>query len=342
MGAPCVLASHPPSAARQRAPSWNELSVTALDEGTLAETRAFNEDLERRLASEPSVHTLPPDVTRLARREGRSIFPEPVFLPQARELTIPGRGGEIRLRILAPSEEATGVYLHIHGGGWVLGDCDEQDDRLWALAEATGLYAVSVGYRLAPEHPYPAALEDCEDAALWLLEQGLEELGAPDRLAIGGESAGAHLSVTTLLRLRDRHGITGAFRAANLVYGVYDLSMTPSQRNWGDRELVLSTPIMRWFGGCFVGDRDADTLRDPDLSPLYAHLHDLPPALFSVGEQDPLLDDSLFMAARWQAAGNQAELQVWPESVHGFTAFELALARAALGGQYEFLRSTLS
>jgi acetyl esterase/lipase len=316
--------------------------VTALDEGTLAETRAFNEDLERRLASEPSVHTLPPDVTRLARREGRSIFPEPVFLPQARELTIPGRGGEIRLRILAPSEEATGVYLHIHGGGWVLGDCDEQDDRLWALAEATGLYAVSVGYRLAPEHPYPAALEDCEDAALWLLDQGLEELGVPDRLAIGGESAGAHLSVTTLLRLRDRHGITGAFRAANLVYGVYDLSMTPSQRNWGDRELVLSTPIMRWFGGCFVGDRDADTLRDPDLSPLYAHLHDLPPALFSVGEQDPLVDDSLFMAARWQAAGNQAELQVWPESVHGFTAFELALARAALGGQYEFLRSTLS
>jgi acetyl esterase len=316
--------------------------VTALDEGMLAEARAFNEELERRLASEPSVHTLPPDVSRLARREGRSIFPGPVFLPQARELTIPGRGGEIRLRILAPKEEATGVYLHIHGGGWVLGDCDEQDDRLWALAEATGLCAVSVGYRLAPEHPYPAASDDCEDAALWLLERGLGELGTPNRIAIGGESAGAHLSVTTLLRLRDRHGITGAFRAANLVYGVYDLSMTPSQRNWGDRQLVLSTPIMRWFGRCFVGDRDAQTLRDPDLSPLYAHLHDLPPALFSVGDRDPLLDDSLFMAARWKAAGNEAELQVWPESVHGFTAFQLALARAALDAQYEFLRPRLT
>jgi acetyl esterase/lipase len=313
----------------------------ALDEAALAEARAFNEELERQLADQTPVNTMPPEVSRRLRREGRTIFPGPVFLPQARELTIAGRGGEIRLRILAPEEEASGVYLHIHGGGWVLGGCDEQDVRLWALVEATGLCAVSVEYRLAPEHPYPAAPDDCEDAALWLLERGLEELGAPHRLTIGGESAGAHLSVTTLLRLRDRHGITGAFRAANLVYGVFDLSMTPSQRNWGDRDLILSVPVMSWFGNCFTGDRELEALRDPDVSPLYADLHDLPPALFSVGDQDPLLDDSLFMAARWQAAGNEAELQVWPESVHGFTAFDLALARAALQGQYDFLRPRL-
>jgi acetyl esterase len=317
--------------------------VTAvLDEAALAESRAFNDWLTRVLAEQPSAHTVPPEVTRLARREGRSIWPQPVFLPQARELAVPARSGDVRVRVLAPEGEATGVYLHFHGGGWVLGCCDEQDERLWALAEATGLHAISVDYRLAPEHPYPAGPDDCEDAALWLLDDGLTELGAPDRIAIGGESAGAHLAVTTMLRLRDRHGISGRFGAANLVYGVYDLSMTPSQRNWGDRNLVLSTPIMHWFGRAFTGERDPEQLRDPDLSPLYAELRDLPPALFTVGDLDPLLDDSLFMAARWQAAGNDAELRLWPESIHGFTAFPLALARTANEAQYEFLREALS
>ena len=314
--------------------------VTGLDEDVLAESRAFNEAIAQVLADQPSVHELPPEVTRLARREGRSVFPAPEFLPRARDLSIETRSGVIGLRVLPPEDEMTGIYLHIHGGGWVLGRCDEQDVRLAALADATGLCAVSVDYRLAPEHPYPAG-PDCEDAAIWLLERGREELGAPDRLAVGGESAGAQLVVTTLLRLRDRHGITGAFGAANLIYGAYDLSMTPSQRNWGDRYLILSTPIMHWFGKAFTGDRSTDELREPDISPLYAELHDLPPALFSVGDHDPLLDDSLFMAARWQAAGNDAELQVWPESIHGFNAFPTRLALQANAAQYEFLRNRL-
>ena len=105
---------------------------------------------------------------------------------------------------------------------------------------------------------------------------------------------------------------------------------------------MLSTPEMEWFGRSFTGNRDLEELRDPDLSPLFAELHDLPPALFTVGDLDPLLDDSLFMAARWQAAGNDVELRIWPESIHGFTAFPLALARAANAAQYEFLRSALS
>ena len=224
----------------------------------------------------------------------------------------------------------------------MFGCCDEQDERLWALVEATGLTAISVDYRLAPEHPFPAAPDDCEDAALWLLDSGLAQLGLPNRLAIGGESAGGHLSVLTLLRLRDRHGIEGAFRAANLVYGAFDLSMTPSARSWGDRTGFLTTEEMRWFGRSFIGGRREAELRDPEISPLYADLRDLPPALFTVGEHDPLLDDSLFMAARWQAAGNDADLQVWPGATHGFTAFPIALARAANASVCEFLRAATS
>jgi acetyl esterase len=318
------------------------VTTTVLDEAALAETRAFNEEIAFRLSQQPSVHTVPPEDARQARREGRSVFPPLEFLPQARDITVPTRHGEIRLRVLAPEGEAAGVYLHIHGGGWVLGECDEQDVRLWSLVEATGLCAASVGYRLAPEHPYPAAPDDCEDAALWLLEHGERELGVPALYAIGGESAGAQLSVTTLLRLRDRHGVTSAFRAANLVYGGYDLSMTPSQRSWGERSFILSTPVMKWFRHCFAGDRSLEELRDPDISPLYADLHDLPPAYFSVGALDPLLDDSLFMSARWRAAGNEAELRVWPECIHGFLAFPLAVAHMAHQEQFDFLREVVS
>ena len=135
---------------------------------------------------------------------------------------------------------------------------------------------------------------------------------------IGGDSAGAHLSAVTLLRLRDRHAITGAFAAANLIYGVFDLAMTPSQRNWGERNLVLTTAVMRYFEETFLPGMDDEAKRDPDVSPLYADLRDMPPALFSVGTLDPLLDDTLFMEARWRAAGGRTELRIWPEAIHAF------------------------
>ncbi len=131
----------------------------------LAETRASNAELERALATMPSVHTVPPELTRRARREGSGIFPAPVFLPQARTEVIDGPGGPLPLRIIAPERESTGTFLHIHGGGWTLGENDMQDPRLEWLARETGLTVVSIGYRLAPENPYPAGPDDCEAAA---------------------------------------------------------------------------------------------------------------------------------------------------------------------------------
>jgi len=309
------------------------------DETLLAETRAFNAELERLLATMPSVHTLPPERTRRARREGRGIYPPPVFLARAQTLEIEGRAGPIALRIIAPERRPAGAFLHIHGGGWTLGANDLQDPRLDRLANDTGLTVVSVGYRLSPEHPYPAAPDDCESAALWLLgAEGRGALAPAGPLAIGGDSAGAHLAAVTLLRLRDRHAITGAFAAAVLQYGAFDLSMTPSQRLWGERNLLLSTPILHYFGDMFVPGLGEEARRDPDISPLYADLRDLPPALFTVGTMDPLLDDSLFMHARWLASGAPAELRTWPEAIHGFNAFPLRVTAAARAEQYAFLR----
>jgi acetyl esterase len=309
----------------------------------LAQTRAFNADLERRLAEMPPVHTVAPEETRRARREGRSIYPAPVYVPEARMVEIEGPAGRIPLRIIAPEGEPQGAFLHFHGGGWTLGESDGQDLRLKRLARDTGLTVASVNYRLAPENPYPAGPDDCEAAALWLLgDEGQAELSAPGPRAIGGDSAGGQLTAATLLRLRDRHGITGAFGAAVLEYGCFDLSMTPSQRLWGERNLVLSTPIIAWFADQFLPGRDPEQRRDPDISPLFADLSDMPPAIFTIGTQDPLLDDTLFMEARWRHAGHPTELRIWPEAPHGFVSLPMTVADVALAAEHEFLRRTLA
>jgi len=303
--------------------------VPVTDDEILAETRAFNAALEEVLSTQPKVHELDPAYTRAARREGRGVFPPPVYVDEARTIEIEGRGGVIPLRVIE-AEEPRGAYLHMHGGGWVLGGADLGDLTLLALSRAAHMTVVSVEYRLAPEHPYPAAPDDCEDAARWFIEHH------DGRLTIGGESAGAHLAVSSLLRLRDS-GVS-PFAAANLVYGAFDLTGTPSRRLWGDRELILSSPMMDWFADCFLPGIGLDDRQTPEISPLYADLHGLPPALFSCGTLDPLLDDSLFMEARWRAAGNETHLSLWPEGVHGFGAFPIEIARRSLAEQIDFLR----
>jgi acetyl esterase/lipase len=289
------------------------------------------------LAALPGVETVPPSVSRRARYEGRSIFPAPVFFHAARWVDVPSRGGVLRVRVLAPEGDARGVYLHIHGGGWTIGAPDLHDADLGRLARATGLVVASIEYRLAPEHPYPAAPDDCEDVALWLLDRGAAELGAPAVVSIGGESAGAHLAAVTMLRLRDRHGVPDAFNAANLVYGAFDLMGTPSRWLLADA-LVLTDAGMTWFTDNFLPEHQGAERHDPDISPLYADLRGLPRALFIVGTADPLLDDTLFMAARWEAAGNSTLLRVYAEGVHGFNAFPIGIGSSANDAQIEFLK----
>ncbi len=299
-------------------------------------TAAVAEQIESALLSAPTILDVGPMVVRSARVAGQSFLGPIVHVPHAKTIEIPGPGGILPLRVIR-AKNPRGVFLHIHGGGWCMGAHDQQDEYLDAVVTATGLTAVSVGYRLTPQHPYPAAPDDCEAAALWLLAHGEAEFGAPLR-AIGGESAGAHLSAVTILRLRDRHRVT-PFEAAILSYGGYDLAMTPSARNWGDRYIILSTPILEayfdWFAPAGI-DRS-----DPDLSPLNADLTGLPPALFTVGTLDPLLDDTLFMAARWSAAGNVAELAVYPGALHAFNGLPLPVATAANDRIAAFVNATL-
>jgi acetyl esterase/lipase len=127
--------------------------------------------------------------------------------------------------------------------------------------------------------------------------------------------------------LRDKHGLK-PFRGANLFAGCYDLSLTPSVVRWGPERLILNTNDIRVFADNFCGQ--APDRRAPDISPLYADLDGLPPALFSVGTKDMLLDDTLFMASRWAAANNRTELALWPGGCHVFIRFDSAMSEQAL------------
>src|SRR6202047_4002288 len=287
------------------------------------ETAKLNAGMIQLRAGQPEWWITGAETFRAMRRRGEGPFPAPVMSSRARTITITGKDGNaIPLRVIAPPQPR-GIYLHLHGGGWVLGGADMQDPMLERIADNTNQAVVAVEYRLAPEYPYPAGPDDCETAALWLVENAKKEFGT-DVLTIGGESAGGHLTAVTILRMRDRHGYTG-FRGANIVYGAFDLSTTPSQTLFGNTRLVRRTIDIQQFYNAFLPT--IANRRAPDISPLYADLKNLCPALFSVGTKDALLDDTLFMHARWVAAGNEAELAICP-AVRTVSRFSRTICRS--------------
>ncbi|MEO9138210.1 MAG: alpha/beta hydrolase [Jatrophihabitans sp.] len=224
----------------------------------------------------------------------------------------------VPIRIHAPvGASATGVLLELHGGGFYLGSAAGSDLRNRRISDALGIAVVSVDYRLAPEHPWPAAPDDCETVARWLVANCESRFGT-SRLAIGGFSAGATLAVATLLRLRD-DGIC-AFSAGVLQFGTYDLAAhTPAGRLIADE----------YFLAAYAGTATDRT--NPDLSPLFAQLDRLPPIFMIIGSDDVLLQDNLAMAGRLLAAGVEVELRIYPASPHGFTGHSTSMAHSALG-----------
>lgn len=246
----------------------------------------------------------------------RRTAPLPADPPAAQEI-VEADGARVAVRIFCPSDSTPrGVYLDIHGGGFYMDSAGRGDVRNRRLADALTMAVVSVDYRLAPEHPWPSAPDDCATAGLWLVEKAQNRFGT-SRLAIGGSSAGATLAMTTLLRLRDR-GVVNGFVGAALQFGTYDLSaQTPAGRHIAGE----------YFIDAYVGHVADRTV--PDISPVFGDLRGLPPVLLTVGRADVLLEDNLAMATRLCAAGNDVDLRLYPESPHGFTGHGTALATTA-------------
>jgi acetyl esterase/lipase len=298
-----------------------------------AEQRDHNEKLMELTAAMSAIDTTTPEGIRWVRdamEPGGAFGFQALDFPEDR--TIPG---DIPIRVYTP-ERVRGVYLHLHGGAMTVGSATSMDLRNWAFAQALDCAVVSVDYRLAPEHPYPAGPDDCEAAALWLVEHAGEEFGT-DRLVMGGESAGAYFTALTMLRLRDR-GV-GGYLAMDLCYGVYDLSGTPSARLQIGKVPYASDMTAQKL--MYAPGRDLQGLRDPALSPMWAEVHGLPPAILTVGTADWLLDESILFAGRLAAAGNEVELAVYPEGPHGVESMPTELGRTASRRIHDFLRTKL-
>lgn len=260
-----------------------------------------------------------------------------------RNLTIPGPAGPMRLRLYEPAgigPTSPGV-LYIHGGGWVICSLDTHDGVCRRLANASGLRIASLDYRMAPEHPFPAPLDDCMAAASWLMASG-RDLGIdPERFGLAGDSAGGNLALATLLALRDRGQALP--RTAALIYGAFSADLdSPSHRAFGGGEYVLSTPTMHWFWDHYVPN--PEQREEPLVSPLKADLRGLPPLYLSAAELDPLRDDSERMAARLALAGVDFDYRLWRGVCHACIMMSRMLPAADLqiGQVADFLRRRLT
>jgi acetyl esterase/lipase len=288
------------------------------------------------------------------RAAGETPLPAATYLESAEDFTVPSResGRGIPCRILKPQNgnPVKAVFMHIHGGGWVLQDEKSQDPALQSIADATSLLCISIGYRLAPEHPFPAGPEDCYDAAEWLVDNAEKRFGAPLSF-VGGESAGGHLSALVaihLLQSPKNEYSSFAFKGLLLHFGCYDLTFTPHAYNFRKPvPLVLDLDLMIHYVEVFLPGMSEEDKKHPSVSPIYANLYGLklPPALFTSGTEDCLLDDTVFMSSKWMMAGGETIVKIIPGGAHGYIMFPESSHKAPAEGMEavrQFIRAMLA
>jgi acetyl esterase len=267
--------------------------------------------------------------------------PEPVR--EVADLTMAGPGGDLPLRLYRPaSQRPLPALLYFFGGGWVLGTIDTADGVSRSLANSTGALVIVVGYRLAPEHPFPAAIDDCYAALRWVAGHAGEIGADPARLAVGGDSAGGNLAAgVTLLARSDGPPLAGQL----LVYPNTDQLADDESMRAADDPFLFNRHSVAWYRRHYLAD--AGDAANPLASPLRAEsLAGLPPALIITAEYDPLRDQGEAYARRLSDAGVQVELTRYPGMAHGFftmagtvDASRAAIAQAAAHVRAWFARS---
>lgn len=263
-------------------------------------------------AGAPPLHELPVEAARTVPAEVAKLIGPGPDVETVRDLSIPVGAGEIGARIYEPVAAPPATVVYYHGGGWVIGSVDDWDAVCRALAAGSGCRVVSVEYRLAPEHRFPAATDDAYDAFVWVAENLAED----KPVVVPGDSAGGNLATVTALRARDRNGPSIALQV--LVYPVVDHDLTTSSyEQYADAGLILNRHTMVWLWDHYLPDEAARA--NPDASPLRAPDHSgLPPAYVLIAEYDPLRDEGLAYAAKLEAAGVPVTLRRYDDQIHAF------------------------
>lgn len=282
-------------------------------------------------AAPTPLKALPPAEARAA--YDRFIVPrnfDPAPVGSVEDRMIPGPDGELRVRIYTPdtAKAPLPLFLFIHGGGFVIGSIESRDPQCRLICQDAGCIVVSLDYRMAPEHPFPAAPEDCWATLQWLRANAAEIGGDPARIAVGGESAGGNLAAGLALRARDSGG--PVLCAQILIYPLTDFFSEqdlPSYRLL-DEDYFLTRDQMAWYRDCYTpGMSQTDDLR---LSPCKAHdLSGLPPAQIITAEFDPLRDDGKRYGERLAASGVEVEYTCVPGMIHGYWHYGKLIDAAA-------------
>src|SRR5579863_5266233 len=303
------------------------------------EVRALLEMIDAQGA--PPLETQDPVEARASRLEPMKMLGgEPDALERVEELSIPSTAGNVPARLYASGRDGLRPALvYFHGGGFVFGNLDTHDAVCRAIAKESGAVVISVDYRLAPEHKFPAAVDDSYAATVWVAANAARLGIDSSRIAVGGDSAGGNLATVVAMRCRDAGG--PALASQLLLYPVTDVSSfeTGSHREFGEG-YFLTRAAMDWFTGHYVGSKEL--ARSPEVSPLLAtNLRGLPPALVITAEFDPLRDEGEVYARRLEQAGVPVTISRYPGMIHGFISMRGVLAggRQAIQEAAEFTRS---
>jgi acetyl esterase len=271
----------------------------------------------------PPLYTLTPEFIRQATRMQRAMLGEPEPVANVETRVIPGPAGDIPIRIYTPSGNGPfPVLVFFHGGGWVICDLDTHDDICRSLTNQAACIVVSVDYRLAPEHKFPAAPEDCYAATCWVAGNAAQLNGDPSRIAAGGDSAGGNLAAVISQMARDQGGPSLVFQL--LIYPATDFKATTPSSEENARGYFLEKQDMIWFMNHYLNGEE-DKL-NPLASPLKASdLSGLPPALIITAQYDPLRDEGELYGQQLKAAGVPVTMSRYNGMIHGFLSMAAVL-----------------
>ena len=290
----------------------------------------------------PPLGSLSPEETRRNMEERQAALPPGEPVASVEDRTIPGPSGDIPVRIYRPDGPAPmPVLVFFHGGGWVIGSINTHDGTARSLANAAECIVVSVDYRLAPEHNFPDAAEDAYAATVWAAQHAASFGGDPERIAVGGDSAGGNLAAVVALMARERGGPSLVYQL--LIYPVTDYGFDTPSYGENAEGYLLTRDGMRWFWGHYL--RHEGDGADPYASPLRAEsLAGLPAALVITAEFDPLRDEGEAYASRLREAGVPVQYSLYDGMIHGFFGMSLMLdkAKQAVREAGDALRSTFA